>query len=96
MFMSLYRFRVFPVLLLSLCFACTPAEQELPKVMAVSVSVNGRRADNGSVGDIPADGASIEFYNVDGRRLERAQKGVIVMKMTRADGSIVARKLNVK
>ena len=48
------------------------------------------------VAGIIADGASIEFYNVDGRRLERAQKGVIVMKMTRADGSIVARKLNVK
>lgn len=48
------------------------------------------------VAGIIADGASIEFYTVDGRRLERAQKGVIVMKMTRADGSTVVRKLNVK
>lgn len=48
------------------------------------------------VAGIIADDASIEFYTVDGRRLERAQKGVIVMKMTRADGSTVVRKLNVK
>ena len=48
------------------------------------------------VAGIMADGSTIEFYTVDGRRIEQVQKGVIVMKMTRADGSVLVRKVNVK
>ena len=48
------------------------------------------------VAGIVADGSTIEFYTVDGRRIERAVKGVVVMKMTRADGSVLVRKLNMK
>ncbi len=74
---ALKSFRALQVLLLSLCFACTPAEQELPKVMAVSVSVNGRRADNGSVGDIPSDGASIEVEFTSEVNLEAGEGQVV-------------------
>ena len=48
------------------------------------------------VAGIVADGSTIEFYTVDGRRIERAVKGVVVMKMSRADGSVLVRKLNMK
>ena len=48
------------------------------------------------VAGIVADGSTIEFYTVDGRHIERAVKGVVVMKMTRADGSVLVRKLNMK
>jgi hypothetical protein len=47
------------------------------------------------ISGILADEGKVEFFTVDGRRLEHVQKGIIVVKTTRADGTVTVRKLNV-
>ena len=63
------------------------AKQEEVKQMIARLNEMG-------ISSIIADGGKVEFFTVDGRRLEHAQKGVVIMKMTRADGSVTVRKLN--
>ena len=45
------------------------------------------------IGGILADDCKVEFFTTDGRRLEKAQKGIMVMKITRSDGTVTIRKI---
>ena len=45
------------------------------------------------IGGILADDCKVEFFTTDGRRLEKAQKGIVVMKITRSDGTVTIRKI---
>lgn len=48
------------------------------------------------IGDILAADCQVEFFTTDGRRLEHAQKGIVVMKITHADGTVNIRKMKVE
>jgi hypothetical protein len=45
------------------------------------------------IGGILTDDCKVEFFTTDGRRLEKAQKGIMVMKITRSDGTVTIRKI---
>jgi hypothetical protein len=48
------------------------------------------------IGDILAADCQVEFFTTDGRRLKHAQKGIVVMKITHADGTVNIRKMKVE
>lgn len=48
------------------------------------------------IGDILAADCQVEFFTTDDRRLEHAQKGIVAMKITHANGTVNIRKMKVE
>jgi hypothetical protein len=66
------------------------AEKKLNEVTLMTTRLKEM---NLGIGGILAGDCKVEFFTTDGRRLEKAQKGIMVMKITRSDGTVTIRKI---
>ena len=66
------------------------AEKKLSEVTLMTTRLKEM---NLGIGGILAGDCKVEFFTTDGRRLEKAQKGVVVMKTTHSDGTVTIRKI---
>lgn len=66
------------------------AEKKLNEVTLMTTRLKEM---NLGIGGILAGDCKVEFFTTDGRRLEKAQKGVVVMKITHSDGTVTIRKM---
>jgi hypothetical protein len=44
----------------------------------------------------PAKAVKTEFFNLNGARINKAQKGIVIMKQTMSDGRVTVKKVNVR
>ena len=66
------------------------AEKKLNEVTQMTTRLKEM---NLGIGGILAGDCKVEFFTTDGRRLEKAQKGIVVMKITHSDGTVTIRKM---
>ena len=69
------------------------AEKKLNEVTLMTTRLKEM---NLGIGGILAGDCKVEFFTTDGRRLEKAQKGIVVMKITHADGTVTIRKMTME
>ena len=66
------------------------AEEKLNEVTQMTTRLKEM---NLGISGVLAGDCKVEFFTTDGRRLEKAQKGIVVMKTTHSDGTVTIRKI---